>query len=99
MRPDPLRWLLHGKPGTGKSHVVKDVIKEELFDQVLQWKQGLDYQTMALQAVMANLLDGDTIHHSCGIPIRKKGKDGDIVIQQQKEVIERFLIHPLEGRK
>ena len=88
---EPLRWVVHGGPGTGKSHVVKDVIKEELFDQILKWQQGLDYQTVALQAVMANLLDGDTIHHACGIPVRKKGKDGDIVIQQQKEVAERFL--------
>ena len=59
-------------PGTGKSHVVKDVIKDELFDQILHWQQGLDYQVVALQAVMANLLKGDTIHHACGIPLKKK---------------------------
>ena len=28
---------------------------------------GLDYQMAALQAVMAPLLGGDTIHHACGI--------------------------------
>ena len=40
---EPLRWVVHGGPGTGKSHVVKKVIKDELFNQVLHWQQGLDY--------------------------------------------------------
>ena len=53
---EPLRWVVHGGPGTGKSHVVRDVIKHELFDQILHWQQGLDYQVIALQAVMADLL-------------------------------------------
>ena len=37
------------------------------------------------------MLTGDTIHHALGIPVRKRGSDGDIVIQPQKEVAERFL--------
>ena len=88
---DPLRWVVHGGPGTGKSHVVRDVIKNELFDKVLHWQQGLDYQVIALQAVMADLLQGDTIHHACGIPVRKKGDDGDVVIKSQKAVAEQSL--------
>ena len=28
---------------------------------------GLEFQMVALQAVMAQLLGGDTIHHACGI--------------------------------
>ena len=40
---------------------------------------------------MADLLDGDTIHHACGIPVRKKGADGDVVIQTQKAVAEQSL--------
>jgi len=89
---DPLRWVVHGGPGTGKTHVVRDVIKDELFEQVLCWQQGLDFQAIALQAVMADLLKGDTIHHACGIPVRKKGADGDdVVIQSQKAVAEKSL--------
>ncbi len=88
---EPLRWVVHGGPGTGKTHVLKKVIKEELFDQVLHWQQGLDYQVIALQAVMADLIQGDTIHHACGIPVRKKGADGDVVLQTQKEVGEKCL--------
>ena len=30
---EPLRWLLHGGPGTGKSHVI-NIIKERLFKKV-----------------------------------------------------------------
>ena len=88
---EPLRWVVHGGPGTGKSHVVRDVIKHELFDQILHWHQGLDYQVIALQAVMADLLKGDTIHHACGIPVRKKNAEGDVVIQGQKAVGEQSL--------
>ena len=88
---DPLRWVVHGGPGTGKTHVVRDVIKNELFDQVLHWQQGLDYQVIALQAVMADLLKGDTIHHACGIPVRKKGAEDDLVIQSKKAVAEQSL--------
>ena len=62
---DPLLWLVHGGPGTGKSEVLKLV--KMLFFEVCGWQISLDYQVVALQAVMAQLLDGDTIHHACGI--------------------------------
>ena len=48
------------------------VIIDELFEQVLCWQRGLDYEIIALQAVTADLLKGDTIHHACGIPVQKK---------------------------
>ena len=62
---EPLLWMLHGGPGTGKSEVPKMV--KELFREVCGWQMGLEYQMLALQAVTAQLLDGDTIHHACGI--------------------------------
>jgi hypothetical protein len=68
---EPLRWLVHGGPGTGKSHVIKQI--KELFKDVLQWDIGMQYQVVALQAVTANLLGGDTIHHACGIAFQKRG--------------------------
>ena len=65
---EPLRWLVHGGPGTGKTHVIK-IIKEELFAKVLGWNIGMEYNIIALQAVMADLLGGDTIHHALNIGI------------------------------
>ena len=64
---EPLRWLLHGGPCTGKSHVVK-ILHEELFKDILGWNMSVEYQIVALQAVMAEQLHGDTIHHALGIP-------------------------------
>ena len=66
---EPLRWAVHGGPGTGKSHVlnVLNLIRKELFEETLGWKQGDEFQVVTLQAVMANDLDGDTIHHALGL--------------------------------
>ena len=72
---EPLRWLIHGGPGTGKSHVIKQV--KELFTEVLHWDMGVEYQVVALQAVMADLLGGDTIHHACGIAVFSRGDGAD----------------------
>ena len=68
---EPLRWLVHGGPGTGKSHVIKQI--KELFQDVLHWNVGVQFNIVALQAVTANLLDGDTIHHACGISFKRRG--------------------------
>ena len=65
---EPLRWAMHGGPGTGKTHVVK-IIKEELFEKVLKWNTNIEFQIVAMQAVMADLLEGDTIHHAFNIPV------------------------------
>ena len=58
---------MHGGPGTGKTHVIK-IIKEDFFGNVLKWNASVEYQIVALQAVMADLLQGDTIHHAFNIP-------------------------------
>ena len=63
---EPLRWAVHGGPGTGKSYVLTR-IRTELFEDILGWKQGDEFQVVTLQAVMANDLNGDTIHHAFGL--------------------------------
>lgn len=63
---EPMRYLLHGPPGTGKSHVVKLV--RELFD-IVGYKKGIDWVFMAYQVTNAADLDGDTIHHAIGLKI------------------------------
>ena len=67
--PEPLRWSMHGGPGTGKTHVIK-IIKEERFEKVLKWNTGVEFQIIALQAVVAVfLLSGDTVHQAFNIPV------------------------------
>ena len=87
---DPLRRLLHGGPGSGKSHVIKLV--RELFEKVLQWQIGMDFHIVALQLVMADLLGGDTIHHACGIPVfGKQDQNEERGFQKQMDVAKRVL--------
>ena len=54
-----------------KPHVLK-IIKQELFEKVLKWELGTEFQVVAFQAVMAGLLDGDTIHHALGLSVYKR---------------------------
>ena len=57
---------MHGGPGTGKSYTL-NLVRKELFEQILGWQQGIHFQVVTLQAVMAEQLDGDTIHHALGL--------------------------------
>ena len=61
----PMRWLLHGKPGTGKSHANKEL--RDFFHDVVGYKQDAHFQIVALQATMAAQISGDTIHHALHI--------------------------------
>ena len=81
-----LRGAVHGGPGIGKNQVVQDVMKYKLFNHILQWQQGHHYQVVSLQAVMTDVLKGDTILHACGIPIRKRDSDGEVFIRPAKEI-------------
>ena len=88
---EPLRWLIHGGPGTGKTKYVVKIIKKELFEGVLHWDMGVNYQIVALQAVMAELLGGDTIHHACGIPVFNGRECHDEDLNNQLTVAKRVL--------
>ena len=55
-----------GPAGAGKSYVL-NLIRKELFETLLGWKQGEEFQVVTLQAVMAEDLNGDTIHHAFGL--------------------------------
>ena len=75
-RPQQFIRLLHGGPGTGKSHVIK-ILREKVFEQELSWTAGIDFQIAAFQAVNADNVDGDTLHHALGLqPFGARKKTG-----------------------
>ena len=87
----PLRWSLHGGPGTGKSHVIK-IIKTELFEKLLQYKIAEYFHILALQAAMADLSGGDTIHHALNLPVFGRTTATDFEdLRRQQEVAKQLL--------
>ncbi|CAE7457464.1 pfh1 [Symbiodinium natans] len=70
---EPLVWQLHGSPGTGKSHSLKFV--RELFEEVLGFRQGIDFEVAAFQATNAADVRGHTIHKACGISMDRYSLD------------------------
>lgn len=62
---NPLLHLMHGRPGVGKSFVLKKI--RECFEQVMGWGIGLEFSYAALQAVMAVSIGGETLQHVAGI--------------------------------
>lgn len=70
-KEDPLRWVLHGGPGTGKSYAL-NLIRKGLFEEALGWQQGVEYQVVTFQAVMAEALAGGM--HALGLNMG--GKQG-----------------------
>ena len=61
---EPLVYLLHGPPGTGKSFVLPHL--RQLF-QLLGYKPGIEFEITAFQAVNAASIEGKTIHNAFGM--------------------------------
>eukprot|EP00959_Pyramimonas_sp_CCMP1952_P284127 5938786-Pyramimonas_sp.AAC.1 len=81
---------MHGGPGTGKSHVLW-ILRKELFEGIVKWTIGVHFQIAAFQAVMAQLLGGDTMHHACGIPAVKRGDEKGEDVKLQCDAAKRVL--------
>ena len=86
---DPLIWLLHGPPGTGKSYVLQ--MMRKFFDRVLGYKYGLHYEVTAFQAVNAMDLGGRTIHSAFGFGM-KPGDRGAVDESAKRMAFWRWLI-------
>ena len=63
----------------------------ELFQQVLGWERGVQFQVVAFQAVTASQIQGDTIHHACGIPVFGRERGHEEAAQHQQDVAKRVL--------
>ena len=66
-REEPLRGLCHGFPGTGKSRVIKWMIR--MFTEALNWQHGVEFQCVAFQNTVAYAMGGLTLHSSGDIQI------------------------------
>lgn len=57
---EPVRMLVHGLPGSGKSCVIHWI--KDLFETALGWKHGVEFQCAAPMNTMAALIGGVTVH-------------------------------------
>ena len=52
---------------------------------------SIHFHILAFQAVTAQALGGDTIHHACGIPVFQKGEASDAKETSRMHVAKRVL--------
>ena len=71
---EPLLDLVHGFPGTGKSATIAWM--RELMERGLGWEHGVQFVCLAFQNAMAAQINGFTIHHWSGIPVRMQDEGG-----------------------
>lgn len=67
---EPSYLLLHGPPGTGKSKVI--YVLKRFFTEVAKYRLGLELGVASLQAVVAAMLGGETLHHVTGMRAFKR---------------------------
>ena len=67
--PETERMCLLGIPGAGKSHCL--VLMRDLFQTCLGWTHGVQFQFLATQNSMAELIGGGTVHTWGVIPPNK----------------------------
>ena len=65
-RSEPLRFLLHGVPGAGKSEVLYWL--RDFFETICKWTHGKEFVYLASQNSMAALINGLTYHSFCAVP-------------------------------
>ena len=64
---EPMRALIHGFPGAGKSKVIHWL--RDLFEQVFGWKHREEFMCLAPLNTMAALIKGNTVHSWGEVPI------------------------------
>ena len=70
---EPLRGLVHGLPGTGKSRVIAWL--RSLFEDALGWTHGVEFMCVAFQNRMAAAIGGTTLHTGAGLPRPGENRD------------------------
>ena len=67
---EPLRLMIQGLPGAGKSQVIQWV--RSFFEDVLGWEHGREFVCVASMNTMAALIGGLTIHSWGEIPVNSE---------------------------
>lgn len=70
---EPLRGLVHGVPGTGKSRVI--ALLRSFFQDALGWKHGSEFLCVAFQNRMAAAIGGVTLHAGADLPRPGENRD------------------------
>ncbi len=60
----PLFWIKCGKPGAGKSHIT-DILRQACAEE-FRWCEGIEFAIVVLPGLVADLLDGETVHCALG---------------------------------
>ena len=66
-REEPMRALIHGLPGTGKSRVIKWI--RRIFMEARDWTHGVQFLCVAFQNKVAYAMGGATLHTAGDLPI------------------------------
>ena len=64
-RSEPLRCILHGIPGAGKSEVLQWL--RTLFEDICSWTHGTEFAYLTSMNSMAELINGQTWHSFFGL--------------------------------
>ena len=75
-RSEPLRMVLHGVPGAGKTQTLLWI--RRFFEEVCKWTHGIEFVFCTSQNTMAALIGGVTLHSF--FKIRHKQRDGTTAV-------------------
>ena len=78
-RSEPLRMVLHGVPGAGKTQTLLWI--RRFFEEVCKWTHGIEFVFCTSQNTMAALIGGVTLHSF--FKIQHKQRDGTTAVSFQ----------------
>ena len=91
-RSEPLRLILHGVPGAGKTATLLWI--RNFFEEVCGWTHGVQFVFLASQNTMAALILGFTLHSYHKLPFMQR--DGTTVAahkDKDKDLSSKFMCY------